>query len=176
MPGSKDFVFSFGEREVAGWLWFAHYKGNLVYPEDITFRFWGSADDILVIMVDDKVILNASRTSSQDQVSSRWKSTAPDNRTHRMGNSYTEGSEWITLEAGKPRSMQVLIGEVPGGHFDCMLTVQVKGEDYPMNKWGGPIYPMFTTEVPSHNLLDQIIPKLVPGEASLTNGPVFKDY
>jgi hypothetical protein len=72
--------------------------------------------------------------------------------------------------------MEVLMGEGPGGHFDCMLVVEERGVDYPKNNQGGPILPMFTTTEPSHDLLDAIIPNLIPGEASLTNGPVFRDY
>ena len=41
---------AFGE-DTGGWCWMVHYAGKLVYPEDITFRFRGSADDILVVAV-----------------------------------------------------------------------------------------------------------------------------
>jgi hypothetical protein len=172
--------FSFGERDTVGWCWMVHYKGKLVHTEDIKFRFWGQGDDILLIRVDGKVVLNGSwpggRWDTQNSVCSMWKSTAPSNRSNRLGNNMAEGGEWINLKAGEPLDMEVIFGEVPGGHFDALVCVQVEGVDYPINKWGGPIYPMFATEEPSHDLLDQIIPLMTPGEASLTNGPVFKDY
>ena len=72
--------------------------------------------------------------------------------------------------------MDVILGEVPGGHFDGMLAVQVKGEEYELNVQQGPILPMFKTAVPTHDLLDAIYEWLVEGEACLTNGPVFSDF
>jgi hypothetical protein len=72
--------------------------------------------------------------------------------------------------------MEVIIGEVPGGTFSAMLTVQVEGETYERNRQGGPILPMFKTTEPSRALQDIIYAELIQGEASVTNGPVFRDY
>jgi len=171
---------SFGSPDTVAWAWAAHYKGQLVYPEDITLRFWGQGDDVLIVRVNNEVVLNASyKSDSTDRAAlttPMWRSRASGSRLHVMGNNTAEGGDWITLKAGVPVPMEVLLGEAPGGHFDCMLCVEVKGEDYPMNKRGGPTYPMFVTEKPTHALLDAIIPLLNPGEASLTNGPIFKDF
>jgi hypothetical protein len=71
--------------------------------------------------------------------------------------------------------MAVLMGAGPGGEFDGMVCVQVKGVEYEKNIQQGPILPMFKTAEPSHDLLDVIYEWLVPGEACLTNGPVFSD-
>ena len=56
-----------------------------------------------------------------------------------------------------------------------MLTVEVEGVEYEKNKQNGPILSMFKTAEPSHDLIDAIFKGLVPGEASVTNGPVFYD-
>ncbi len=172
--------FAFGETTTVGWCWLAHYKGKLVHKEDITFRFWGEGDDILVVRVDGKVVLNASwpggKWDTQNRLSPMWQSSANGRRNFRMGNNYAEIGDWITLKAGEPHDMEVILGEVPGGNFDAMLCVEVEGVEYERNRQGGPILPMFKTEEPSHELLDAIIPILIPGEACLTNGPVFRDY
>ena len=83
--------------------------------------------------------------------------------------------DWIELKAGIPKEMDVLIGEVPGGGFCSMLTVEVDGETYDLNRQGGPILPMFKTEEPSLDMIDEIYRVPVPDEASVTNGPVFRD-
>jgi len=171
---------AFGEHDTVGWCWMAHYKGQLVHKEDITFRFWGQGDDILVVRVDGKIALNASwpggNWNTQSALSPTWQSNDSKSRRYQMGNNTAEVGDWITLKAGVPLPMEVLVGEVPGGHFDAMLCVEVQGEEYERNRLSGPILPMFKTDVPSHELLDAIIPYLIPGEASLTNGPVFRDY
>lgn len=58
--------------------------------------------------------------------------------------------------------MEVLIGEEPGGVFCAMLVVEVEGVDYPMNKFGGPIHPIFKTAEPSPDLIDAIYYNLFP--------------
>jgi hypothetical protein len=50
---------AFGEYNTPGYCWAAHYKGQLVYPEDITFRFWGQGDDFMLVRVGGKLVLQA---------------------------------------------------------------------------------------------------------------------
>ncbi len=92
-----------------------------------------------------------------------------------MGNNRAVVGDWITLKAGVPRKMEVLLGD-NGGEACAMLAVEVKGVEYERNRQGGPILPAFKTSEPSHNLLDSIYKDLPVGEICLTNGPVFSDY
>ena len=171
---------AFGEYDTGGWCWAAHYKGLLVYPEDLTFRFWGNGDDLLMVRVDGEMVLAANWYGSDrwpmGNVANSWQSDSADSAKYFLGNNVARVGDWITLEAGVPLDMEVLLGEVPGGGFCSMLTVEVKGVEYEHNRQNGPILPMFKTSEPSHDLLDQIYEWLVEGEASLTNGPVFRDY
>jgi len=166
---------AFGEPDVEGINWLVHYKGKLVYPEDIKFRFWGSSDDVLVVRVDGKIVLNACWPNTESYFSD-WNYYPAGSRTYSMGNQTAVIGKWITLEAGMPLDMDVLIGEQPGGVFHAMLCVEVEGVKYPKNKFGGPILPMFKTNEPSLDLIDTIYYNLYPGEACVTNGPVFRDY
>lgn len=173
---------AFGEKETGGWCWAAHYKGQLVHHEDIRFRFWGHGDDVLIVAVDGETVLNASWPDVDGEwggiygIGGTWNSSAKNNLRFYLGNNLSRGGDWIELKAGEPRDMEVLIGEVPGGVFCSMLTVEVEGEEYPRNKQGGPILPMFKTEEPSLDMIDEIYRALVPEEAAITNGPVFRDY
>jgi len=171
---------AFGE-DTGGWSWMVLYKGKLVYPEDIKFRFWGFGDDILLVRVDGKLVLNGnwhdhgSNTYITD-IGGKWDSTSSDDAQYYYGGNTARVGDWIELKGGELHNMEVMIGEVPGGIFSAMLTVQVDGEKYPKNRQGAPILPMFKTAEPSRDLQDAIYSNLIQNEASITNGPVFRDY
>lgn len=174
---------AFGEPECGGWNWMCHYKGEIVHPDGITFRFVGQGDDILVVAINGEMVLNGSwpggSWDTQNNLSvaaGGWQSDSSKSRIYTLGNNRAEYGDWITLEPGVPVKMDLLLGEVPGGEFDGMLCVQVEGEEYELNAQQGPILPMFKTAEPSHDLLDAIYEWLVPGEACATNGPVFSDF
>ena len=177
---------AFGEPDTVGYLWIAHYKGQLVcpasHPDGITFRFWGMGDDIMVIRAGGDVVLNACWPSTFDgrnfaqTIVPGWKSTSADSRKYYYGHNKAEVGDWITLEPGVPQEMEAIIGETPGGHFVAMLAVEVKGVEYEKGPQGNPILPIFKTSVPSLDLVETIHENLVPGEVCVTNGPVFCDY
>jgi len=171
----------FGEPDTGGWCWAVHYKGQLVYKDAITFRFWGQGDDIMLVRVDGEIVLNAcwhtpSGPRTYEYFSPLWQSSSPDSWRYYMGNNTAIVGDWITLEPGVPLDMEVVIGEEPGGGFCAMLAVEVQGAEYPKNRQGGPILPIFKTAEPSRDLQDAILRDLVPGEVCVTNGPVFCDY
>ena len=171
---------AFGE-DTGGWTWMALYKGQLVYPEDIRFRFWGFGDDFLLVRVNGKLVLNGcwhnnGADTDITRIARGWSSTSSDDAMYWYGNNKARVGDWIELKAGEPLDMEVMIGEFPGGIFSAMLTVQVDGVDYPKNRQGGPILPMFATEEPSRELQDIIYSTLIQNEAAVTNGPIFRDY
>jgi hypothetical protein len=166
---------AFGE-DTGGWTWLAHYKGNLVHKDGITFRFRGQGDDILIVMVAGEIVLDGSWPGNETLYTQYWQSSGSQTRAYQMGNNLAVVGDWITLEPGVPLEMEVIGGEVPGGEFDMMLVVEEKGVEYPLNAQQGPILPMFKTAEPTHALRDIIYKNLVPGEASVTNGPVFNDF
>ena len=172
---------AFGEPDTIGYCWAAHYKGQLVHKDAITFRFWGMGDDVLVVSVDGKIVLSACWPSwwgvdMSRVIAPHWQSNSADSRKYFMGHNKAEVGDWITLEPGVPLDMEFIIGEAPGGHFVAMLAVEVKGVEYEKGPQGNPILPMFKTAVPSLDLIETIHENLVPGEVCVTNGPVFCDY
>ena len=72
-------------------------------------------------------------------------------------------------------TLEIFMGD-QGGLCARMLVVEVEGVDYPQNKQGGPILPVFKTAKLSHDLIDRIYFDLAPNECCLTNGPVFSDF
>ena len=170
---------AFDEADTIGYAWMVHYKGPLVHKEGIKFRFWGHGDDVLIVLVDKEVVLNAAwpdPNRGTDQIAGSWQSSSPKSRQYYLGNNTAVVGDWITLEPGVPMDMEVFMGEVPGGAFCSYLLVEVEGVKYERNKQNAPILPIFKTETPSHELIDIISEHLVVGEASITNGPIFRDY
>jgi hypothetical protein len=169
---------TFGEEDTIGYLWAAHYKGQLVHYEDIKFRFWGLGDDIMAVRVDGREVLIANYPSDDAAVfTTIWDSDSNDSRKYWLGDHYSVVGDWIELKGGEPLDMEVLIGETPGGLFQAMLCVEVEGEEYPRNDMlNGPTLPIFKTEELSEDLVDKIHSALYPGDACVTNGPVFRDY
>ena len=168
---------AFGEDDTLGYCWAAHYTGKLVHKDGIQFRFWGQGDDILLVRVNGKLVLNACWPSdSEAQFTQFWQTSSSYSRRFYLGNNKSVVGDWITLEPGVPLDMEVLIGEKPGGGYCAMLVVEVEGVEYEKGPQGNPILPMFKTSEPSLDLVDVIYRDLVLGEASVTNGPVFSDY
>jgi hypothetical protein len=170
---------AFGEYDTVGYQWMVHYKGDLVYPEDITFRFWGAGDDVLAVRVDGEFVLVAV-TWFRDGVEilkDFWHDTSADSLKYALGNGSSVVGDWITLKAGEPLDMEVMMAEIPGGNFQAILCVEVQGVDYPRNPFrNGPTLPVFKTEPPSLDLMEKIHAGLYEGDATTTNGPVFRDY
>lgn len=167
---------AYGEPEAGGYLFLIHYTGVLVYPEDITFRFVGSSGDILFVGLDGDVVLNAAWWSNEDLYCPWYKGSASSHRVNMLGFQRAAVGKWITLKAGEPRKIDVLMGEDPGGGFSAELLVEVEGETYEQNDCGSPILPIFKTSELSLDMMDVIYHDLVEGEACLTNGPVFCDF
>jgi len=173
---------AFGEPDTIGYLWMAHYKGQLVHKDGITFRFWGMGDDVLVVDVDGKVVLSAcwptwwGGVNLSHQITPHWQSSSPDSMRYYMGHNKSRVGDWITLEPGVPLDMELIVGEIPGGGFVAMLAVEVEGVEYPKGPQGNPILPMFKTAIPSLDLIETIHADLVPGEVCVTSGPVFCDF
>ncbi|MDF7807741.1 SHD1 domain-containing protein [Pontiellaceae bacterium B12219] len=165
----------FGAPELEDYWLFVKYKGKLVYPVDIKFRFWGVGDAYMFVNVGGKEVLMTAWHFHHPWFD-WWTSSAGGDRTHLLGNQRMVVGDWIELKAGEPLDLKILFGEWNGGSFTGMLLVEVEGEDYPTARTGGPLLPAFKTEELSWDTLTEISRFLAADECSLTNGPVFNDY
>jgi hypothetical protein len=165
----------FGVPEMKSYYFMVHYTGKLVSKEPITFRFRGTGNAFSMVRVEGKEVFLAC-WPFHEAYFDWWRSTSADTRKYNLGEQQAAVGDWITLEPGKPLDMEIMFGEYTGGFMSAMLTVEVEGEDYERNNQGGPILPAFKTAEFSRDLLDEIEQYLPVEEASLTNGPVFRDY
>ncbi|MDF3056312.1 MAG: hypothetical protein K0R17_527 [Rariglobus sp.] len=121
--------------------WVVHYKGQVAPPVDGTYRFVGNFDDLLIVAINRKVILDGSRPDTRFP-RLNWKEPA-DKGPKVAANEIAEYGDWIDLKAGQPVDLDILIGERPGGQFHGVILYEKKGETYPRNERGQAILPLF---------------------------------
>lgn len=165
--------------EAAGGAWMVHYKGKLVHKDGITFRFVCSADYFIVIRVNKEIVWagvwnTPSRYSDFQTLVGGLYSPRFDTRGAFLGNDRGMAGEWITLEPGVAKDLEIIIGD-ENGECGFMIAVEEKDAEYEIGPQGRPILPIFKTSRLSHDMLDQIYKHLPEGEVSVTNGPVFSD-
>lgn len=142
------------EEEVEPRRWIAHYEGRLNPQRSGTYRFVGHFDDLLVVKVDGRCVLDAywpmHKVYAAGGVSAitGWKpdTSAPEFGRHASfsGQDLVYG-DWIELEAGKPVRIDLAIGEEPGGVVGGVLLVEERGATYETAANGRKILPVFTT-------------------------------
>jgi hypothetical protein len=156
------------------YLWCVHYEGKIMRPEGGRFRFWGFGDDVLLVRVNGKVVLNASWGNDRIEVCD-WERHEDDYK-YFMGHAQAAVGKWFELEPGVPVEMEVLFGEIPGGQFCAYLVVEDEDEDYAENQQGMPILPVFKTAEIPERIKDKIKYTLIPGEADLDSDLMFNIY
>lgn len=169
---------AFGMHDAEGYCWGVLYKGKLVYPEDIKFRFWGVGDKLMAVNVEGETVLFcAYRSQTRQRFSSVWQSNDPKDNTYYFGEHRARPSDWITLKANEPKDIQILMVDTDGGLVYHILSVEVENQKYPLTRaGGGPTFDVFRTGEISQDMRDEIYSNLYPGDVCLTNGPIFRDY
>ena len=142
------------EGEVEPRRWIAHYEGRLNPQRSGTYRFVGHFDDLLVVKVDGRCVLDAYwpmhkvYAAGGASAITGWKpdTSAPEFGRHASfsGQDLVYG-DWIELEAGKPVRIDLAIGEEPGGVVGGVLLVEEMGATYETAANGRKILPVFTT-------------------------------
>jgi len=123
--------------------WVVHYKGQVAPPADGSYRFVGNFDDLLVVAINRKVVLDGSRPDTRFPRLA-WKEPA-DKGPKVAANDLSRYGDWIELKAGQPVDIDIVIGERPGGQFHGVLLYEKKGETYSRNQRGQAILPLFQT-------------------------------
>jgi hypothetical protein len=142
--------------------WVVHYKGQIAPPADGTYRFVGNFDDLLVVAINRKVVLDGSRPDTRFPRLG-WKEAA-DKGPRVAANELAKYGDWIDLKAGQPVDIDILIGERPGGQFHGVLLYEKKGETYP-SSGGRAVLPLF-----------QLAEKPVDNHQFLTDRPPWKCF
>jgi hypothetical protein len=121
--------------------WVIHYKGQIAPPVDGTYRFVGNFDDLLIVAINRKVVLDGSRPDTRMK-NLAWKEAADKGPTV-AANTLAKYGDWVDLKADQPVDIDILIGERPGGFFHGVLLYEKKGESYGVNAKGQAVLPLF---------------------------------
>ena len=141
------------EKDVQPGRWVAIYRGRVSPPKSGTYRFVGAADDVILVRVGGRLVLDGSLVASSE--------FQPDGVYHLdYGANHARGGfvkgKAVHCDAGQFYDMEVLIGERPGGLFYVVLLVEEEGVEYKKDGSGNPILPLFRTaaaKLPSGTVL-----------------------
>ena len=110
--------------------WVVHYRCYVEMPSSLPFRFVGSGDDFLIVRWNRKIALDdgyetylAGGGNYKDfgvKVTQEFKVDRRPGGLHRL-----KAGPWIQVTKGTKVPVEVLIGETPGGVFDCYLAIEV---------------------------------------------------
>ncbi len=141
--------------------WVIHYKAQVAPPEPGTYRFVGSADDVIAVAINGKTNLVAPLRNEPGKTFplTNWNSSSP--RGMRAGGGQFVNGDWVEIKKGQVIDLDVIVGERPGGVFSAFLMVEKQGATYQPGK-GGPILPIF-----------QVAPYETPDPKSEQQGPPF---
>jgi len=129
----------------AGWL--AWYHGRVSPPQRGRYRFWGYADNNLLVSINGKPVFDGSRYDSALRES--VKVARQDHPAWPCLNAQAgfASGPWIELDE-TPHQLDLLFGEKAGHLTFGILLVEQEGESYETTFWGQPKWPLFLTEAP----------------------------
>ncbi|MGB0581115.1 MAG: FecR domain-containing protein [Limisphaerales bacterium] len=134
------------ERDTAELGWMAWYRGRVVPPRKGRFRFWGYADNHLVVAMDGKPVFEGSRDSPFSEIGiPRTDNPALPCLIARAG--FANGP-WIESK-GEALQLDILFGEIGGILTSGLLLIEWEGQTYDETFWGQPKWPIFMTEAPN---------------------------
>lgn len=160
--------------------WVAFYEGKISAPETGHYRFCGLADDVLLVRVHNRLVIDASYPAHAGKITP-WTSDDENNRIFPLVNQHMVIGDWFKLTKGRPEEIEILLGECPGGKFYCQLLIEKKGATYQQASYSYKIkdkeksgtrniLPVFTTKEIPKELISQM--KINPKEATI-KGPTF---
>jgi hypothetical protein len=155
------------EKEVTPKQWVAYYKGVFAAPEDGKFRFWGIADDVMMVRVKRRLVLDANWAG---QHITDWDSNDPLDKKYTLSGQGVRVGDWFHLKKDRETEIEVLIGERPGGNFFCHLLIEQDGVEYPKGKDGRPVLPIFKTRKIPEDLIPDM--RIEPGTCTV-DGPSY---
>lgn len=143
MCPSDDAAKAFGEaKRCSGYRWLVHYKGTVIAPRDGTFRFIGRGDNLMMVRLNGKNVLDGGYPASYQLD----PSVNTDNNLGPAGASgwTLSGGAWFEVRKGDLLKMEVVIGD-GGGIFNDYLLIEERGVNYLSRRdaRGALAYPVF---------------------------------
>jgi hypothetical protein len=125
--------------------WIAWYQGKIKAPQKGKYRFWGYADNNLLVAVNGEPVFEGSRYDS----SFRNELNVPRNNHPSFPclNARAGFASGPWFESGdNPVQIDLLFGESQGNKTSSLLLIEQEGASYDQTYWGQPKWPLFATE------------------------------
>lgn len=132
------------EKEVSPFYWLVHYKGKFRALKKGTYRFVGCGDNVLVVRLNGKNVLDGS--GNGDFALDRSFNGSPQ---ELLGAACAPGwqlksGQWFGAEKNQEFDIEIVTGDAGGGSFSSFLFYEEKGAAYPRRPDGsGFAYPLF---------------------------------
>ena len=159
--------------------WMAWYHGQVLPPRPGRYRFWGYADNHLLVAIDGKPVFEGSRHNSSFKELGIPRTDNPA-LPCLIAPAGFACSEWIELSDDSVR-LDLLFGDVGGNLTSGLLLVEREGDTYDETFWGQPKWPLFLTEAPGaaetaefERLVDHLEQKTM-GSFSIAEDAIWKD-
>ena len=131
MPASEA-PKAFGvEKEVKPVHWLAVYSGKASAPFTDEFRFVGGCDNVIVVLVNGKLVFDGSRRYTQsappEKYYTKWKPSTPPIKGAPTGEIRTFNSpaiwgDWVRLRKGEKFDITIILGESGGVYANGLLV------------------------------------------------------
>jgi len=159
--------------------WMAWYKGKVKAPEPGRYRFWGYADNNLVVSINGKPAFEGSRSDSHFRNGLKvYRNNHPSFPCLNSRAGFARG-KWITI-GKEPVQIDLLFGERSENLTSGILLIEKEGTSYEKTYWGQPKWPLFLTELPEEKQLAELdalrihMEENIKGSFSISPNSVWK--
>ena len=158
--------------------WLAWYRGQVQPPKPGRYRFWGYADNHLLVSIDGEPVFEGSRRDSPFKELGIPRTDHPSYPCLNATAGFACGS-WFELGSDGAQ-LDLVFGEIMNHSTSGLLLIEREGETYEETYWGQPKWPLFLTETPTEeeiaeleNLREQMEAKLL-GSFSISAEATWK--
>jgi len=135
--------------------WMAWYSGQVKAPKSGRYRFWGYADNNLLVAIDRKPVFEGSRYDSHFQ--NELKVPRKNHPFLPCLNARAGFASGKWFEVGdEPVRIDLLFGETSMTMTSGLLLIEYQGGTYDKTYWGQPKWPLFLTEFPQDKQLAEL--------------------
>ena len=134
--------------------WLAWYQGQVLPPTPGRYRFWGYADNHLLVAIDGKPVFEGSRRDSPFKELGVPRTDHPSYPClnamagFACGDWFEVGSEGVQLD--------LVFGEIMNQGTYGLLLIEREGESYEETTWGQPRWSLFLTEPPTYEEIAEL--------------------
>jgi len=134
--------------------WLVWYRGQVLPPKPGRYRFWGYADNHLLVSVDGKPVFEGSRRDSPFKELGIARSDHPSYPCLNATAGFARGS-WFEIGSDGVR-LDIVFGEIKNHETSGLLLVEREGVSYEETYWDQPRWSLFLTEPPTEDEITEL--------------------